>query len=134
MEITKKNKRIQVMTDEGLSHVKNSTSGQLIPDELDIKNLLSDDRVFKSYDEALNNNKYGFHVTQIPPSKMACINKEDYVDHYIQEMNLSEDQTLLLQELDGKPVLLHDNYVRRNYEYDPQDGGVPNLHICDPDT
>jgi hypothetical protein len=88
--------RIQVMTDEGLSHVKDLTSGQLILEELDIKNLLSDDRDFNSFDEALNNNKYGFHVTQIPPSKMACLNKEDYVDHYIQEMNLSEDQTLLL--------------------------------------
>jgi hypothetical protein len=65
---------------------------------------------------------------------MARLNKEDYVDHYIQEMNLSEDQTQLLQELDGKPVLLPDNYVRRNYEYDPEYGGVPNPHICDPDT
>ena len=66
MEITKKNKRIQVMTYEGLSHIKNSTSGQLIPEELDIKNLLSDDRVFKSFDEALSNSKYGYHITQIP--------------------------------------------------------------------
>ena len=122
------------MTDEGLSHVKDSTSGQLIPEELDIKNLLSGDRVFNSFDEALNNNKYGFHITQIPPSKMARLNKEDYVDYYIQEMNLSEDQKLLLQELEGKPVLLPDNYVRRKYEYDPRDGGIPNPHICDPDT
>ncbi len=49
--------------DQGLSHVKNSTSGQLIPEELDIKNLLSNNRVFKSFDEALNNNKYGYHPT-----------------------------------------------------------------------
>ncbi len=49
-------------------------------------------------------------------------------------MNLSEDQKLLFQELDGKPVLLPDNYVRLNYEYDPQNGGVPNPHIFNPDT
>ncbi len=45
---------------------------------------------------------------------MASLNKKDYVDHYIQEMNLSEDQKLLLQELDGKPVVLPNNFVQLN--------------------
>ncbi len=49
-------------------------------------------------------------------------------------MILSKDQKLLLQELEGKPVLLSNNYVQHNYKYDPWKGGIPNLHICDPDT
>ena len=68
---------VHVMTDDELSHIKDLTSEQCIQEELNIKNLLPEDRVFKSFDEALNNNIYGFHITQIPPSNMLSFNKED---------------------------------------------------------
>jgi hypothetical protein len=75
--IKKHEKMVHVMTDDELSHIKDLTSEQCIQEELNIKNLLPEDRVFKSFDEALNNNIYGFHITQIPPSNMLSFNKED---------------------------------------------------------
>ena len=46
-------------------------------------------------------------------------------------MNLSADQLQLLRDLDAKSVLLPDIYVRDKYEYRPQNGGIPNPHICE---
>lgn len=75
-----------------------------------------------------------FHPTQILPSKMISLNKEDFVDNFIPELNLSKDQEHQLDEFKNKSVLLPDNYVRKYYEYDPHMGGLPNPHICHPDN
>ena len=73
----------QEMTVDDLSHIKNMTSGQVDPEELVLKNLLCDNTVSKTFDEALNNGKQGFHMTQVSPFKMITLNKQDYKDNYI---------------------------------------------------
>ncbi len=73
----------QEMTVDDLSCIKNMTSGQVVPEELVLKNLLCDNTVFKTFDEALNNGKKGFHMIQVPPFKMITLNKQDYKDNYI---------------------------------------------------
>ena len=123
----------QEMTMDDASRIKNMTSGQVIPEDLDLKNLLCDEMVL-SFDEALYNGKKFFHMTQVPPHKMITLNENDYRDNYIHGMNLSNDQLLLIQELDTNSVLLPDKYVRDHYEYRHQNGGVPNPHIYEPKT
>ena len=123
----------QEMTMDDASRIKNMTSGLVIPEDLDLKNLLCDEMVL-SFDEALYNGKKFFHMTQVPPHKMVTLNENDCRDNYIHGMNLSNDQLLLIQELDTNSVLLPDKYVRDHYEYRHQNGGVPNPHICEPKT
>jgi hypothetical protein len=65
---------------------------------------------------------------------MIHFNREDFVDNYLRGLNPTTDQEILLQELDGKGVLLPESYVRENLEYNVVNGGVNNPHICDPDT
>ena len=121
----------QEMTIDDLPRIEIRTSGQEIPEELVLKNILCVNTVFETFNEALNNGKKFYHMTNVLPFKMVTLNKKDFKNNYIQSMNLSADQLQLLCDLDAKSVLLPDIYVRDKYEYPPQNGGIPNPHICE---
>jgi hypothetical protein len=82
------------------------TIGQQIPEVFHIDRLVGD-FTFNNFDEAINHYQVGFHVTQIPPTKMILFNRDDFVDNYLQGMNLTTDQKVLFQELDDNPITLN---------------------------
>jgi hypothetical protein len=107
---------------------------QDVPQEMHLENFMHSSRTSDSFMMRLVNNEWAFHITQIPPSKMAVLDRERFL-----QMNpsliLSQVQDDLMSELDGTRCLLPDKYVRLvPYNYDRNLGGVENPHIRNPAT
>jgi hypothetical protein len=116
------------------SHLPDYDYQQDVPQEMRLENFMHSSITSDSFMMRLVTNKWAFHISQIPPSKMAVLDRDRFL-----QMNpsliLSQVQDDLMSELDGTRCLLPDNYVRLvPYNYDRISGGVKNPHIRNPET
>jgi hypothetical protein len=81
---------------------------QDVPQEKRLENFMHSSRTSDSFMMRLVANEWAFHISQIPPSKMAVLDRDRFL-----QMNpsliLSQVQDDLMSELDGTRCLLPDN-------------------------
>jgi hypothetical protein len=83
---------------------------------------------YGTFREAIQNDEYCFHLTVVPPEKMLVLDSDDFCAQEMPGTALGNVMENLMNELDGKQVLLPDSYVRKKHPYDVS----PIPHIKNP--
>jgi hypothetical protein len=69
---------------------------------------------FGTFREDIQNDEYCFHLTIVPPEKMLVLDSDDFRAQQMPGTALGHVMENLMNELDGKQVLLPDSYARKN--------------------
>ena len=93
--------------------------------------LSSADDYIKSFKERQEIGASAFHITQVHPEQMCCLNKELFIQ-LNPSLQIDVNKHILLDNLDGKKCIIADNYIRHPGVFDFE--MIANPHLKHPTT
>ena len=84
---------------------------QDIPFDMHLENLASVDDSISSVQERQDNGARAFHLSQVPPSEMSCLNKALLIQ-LNPSLQINQNKNDLLDSLDGNRCILADTRLR----------------------
>jgi hypothetical protein len=114
-----------------IDRFQNYKYNQEVPPDMRLDKLSSADDYIKSFKERQEIGASAFHITQVHPEQMCCLNKELFIQ-LNPSLQIDENKNILLDDLDGKQCILADNYIRQQGIHDFEMTPIP--HIKHPTT
>jgi hypothetical protein len=109
-----------------ISRYQNYEYNQEVPPDMRLDKLSSADDSIKSFKERQENGASAFHITQVHPNQMSCLNKDLFIQ-LNPSLQIDENKNILLDDLDGKKCILADNYIRQQGIHDFETIPIPHL-------
>jgi hypothetical protein len=114
-----------------INRFQNYKYNQEVPPDMCLDKLSNADNSIKSFKERQENGASAFHITQVHPKQMSCLNKDLFIQ-LNPSLQIDENKNILLDDLDGKQCILADNYIRQQGIHDFEMTPIP--HIKHPTT
>jgi hypothetical protein len=114
-----------------IDRFQNYKYNQEVPPDMRLDKLSSADDYIKSFKERQEIGASAFHITQVHPEQMCCLNKELFIQ-LNPSLQIDVNKHILLDDLDGKQCILADNYIRQQGIHDFEMTPIP--HIKHPTT